>query len=353
MLLDHGVIRVAVAVPVNAEFEVVSVQNEYGCGDTALLSMYRRPLPATNLRPLSAVMWDGRESAPQTGTQKITYPTNPADLVTDLQHQAMDAVNIHGQAGEPITPAVQQQIAEFEMGLTTAQAYDYQAGPLDLDGAKGGPTALAHETMPQFYVGINDPLGGNSKSIPFTSKIFDIFDQWLTPGRRSFGWFADRDARRQSIARGQTVFNTKPINIVGVAGLNDDLNQATIAGTCGTCHDSPNTGNHSLPVPLNIGVGDLDSRLDVSYLPVFTLQNKTTFEIKRTTDPGRALISGAWKDVGRMKGPVLRGLSSRAPYFHNGSAKTLADVVDFYGKRFAVGFTDEEKRDLIAFLSAL
>jgi cytochrome c peroxidase len=83
----------------------------------------------------------------------------------------------------------------------------------------------------------------------------------------------------------------------------------------------------------------VDSPLDVSYLPVITLQNKTTFEIKKTTDPGRALVTGAWKDVGKLKGPILRGLSSRAPYFHNGSAQTLGDVVDFYEKRFTVSFT--------------
>ena len=114
------------------------------------------------------------------------------------------------------------------------------------------------------------------------------------------------------ILRGQTLFNSKPIQIVGVGGLNDDLNVAVIPGTCGTCHDSPNVGNHSVSAPLNIGVGDLDSSLDVTYLPVITLQNRATHEVKRTTDPGRALITGLWKDVGRLKGPILRGLASRA-----------------------------------------
>ena len=72
-----------------------------------------------------------------------------------------------------------------------------------------------------------------------------------------------------------------------------------------------------------------------------------------TTDPGRALITGLWKDVGRLKGPILRGLSSRAPYFHNGSANSLGDVLDFYDKRFSIGLTPQEKKDLIAFLSVL
>ncbi len=128
---------------------------------------------------------------------------------------------------------------------------------------------------------------------------------------------------------------------------------ASIPGTCGTCHDAPNVGDHSLPVPLNIGVADVSSSLNVTYLPVFTLQNKTTLEIVTTTDPGRAMISGLWKDIGKVKGPVLRGLASRAPYFHNGSADTLDDAVNFYDTRFNIGFTAQEKADLVAFLKSL
>jgi cytochrome c peroxidase len=112
-------------------------------------------------------------------------------------------------------------------------------------------------------------------------------------------------------------------------------------------------GHHSLPVPLNIGVGDRGGPLDLSYLPVITLQNRTTSEVTKTTDPGRALITGQWKDIGKMKGPILRGLASRAPYFHNGSAKSLNDVIDFYDARFNIGFTAQEKEDLIAFLNSL
>jgi cytochrome c peroxidase len=71
------------------------------------------------------------------------------------------------------------------------------------------------------------------------------------------------------------------------------------------------------------------------------------------TDPGRALISGKWVDVGKTKGPILRGLSGRAPYFHNGSAPDLATVVKFYDARFGIGLTDAEEADLTNFLSAL
>ena len=63
LLLSRGLIRIALSPPANAQFTVVGVQNPYGCSDTSTLSMYRRPLPSTNLKVLSTVMFDGRESS--------------------------------------------------------------------------------------------------------------------------------------------------------------------------------------------------------------------------------------------------------------------------------------------------
>lgn len=93
--------------------------------------------------------------------------------------------------------------------------------------------------------------------------------------------------------------------------------------------------------------------LDVTGLPVYTLRNTTTGELKTTTDPGRALVTGKWKDVGRFKGPILRGLAGRAPYFHNGAAKDLESVVNFYDARFSLELTEREKADIVAFLRVL
>jgi cytochrome c peroxidase len=344
LLLSRGLIRIPLALPAGAEFTVVNVQNPYGCNDMTTLSMYRRPLPATNLKFLSTLMWDGRESSAQTGTQKITPATYPGDLLADLNHQAIDATTIHAQAATTPTAQQLQDIVNFEMSLRTAQAVDFQAGFLNANGASGGPVALSSQ---QFFIGINDSfppsLGLNPTGAPFNPAIFNLFSAWIN----------SRSAANASIARGETVFNTKTINIVAVPGVNDTLGIASIAGTCGTCHDAPNAGDHSVSLPLNIGVGDLTSPLDVSYLPVFTLQNNTTGARVQTTDPGRALITGLWIDIGKLKGPILRGLASRAPYFHNGSATTLDDVVTFYDKRFTVGFTAQEKADLVAFLKSL
>ena len=273
-------------------------------------------------------------------------PPTPSDLRFDLAHQSVDATNGHAQAATPPTSQQQQQIVAFEMALSTAQVIDSLAGPLNHQGATGGPVALVTQ---DFFVGINDPLGQNPfPTTPFTPVIFTLFnDSWANASS------GDAAARRASILRGQTLFNSRTINIDGVAGINDVIGKP-LAGTCGTCHDTFNVGNHSVSAPLNIGVADLTNPLGVSYLPVITLRQKAdpTKEIS-TTDPGRALVTGKWADIGKVKGPILRGLAARAPYFHNGSAASLQRVIDFYNIRFAMGLTAQEQADLVAFLSVL
>jgi len=72
-----------------------------------------------------------------------------------------------------------------------------------------------------------------------------------------------------------------------------------------------------------------------------------------TSDPGKALVTGLCSDFNRGKGPVLRGLAARAPYFHNGSAANLQELVNFYDLRFNMQLTEEQKSDLVAFLNSL
>lgn len=55
----------------------------------------------------------------------------------------------------------------------------------------------------------------------------------------------------------------------------------------------------------------------------------------------------------RFKVPSLRGLSARAPYFHNGTAATLDDVVLHYQQALGFQFTPEQRAALVAFLQAL
>ena len=378
LLLNRGLIRIPIAVPTNADYQVVSVYNQYGCNATDVISMYRRPLPTTNLPFLSAVMVDGRESTPATGTTKIIYSNYPISLMDDLAHQSLDATVTHAEGdGTRPTPSEQQQIVDFETKLFTAQIRDRNAGHLEDDGAQGGPTRLS--TQP-FFITVNSSVhfllptleqpGG--LVIPgdgqFTSNIFNLYDKWMQAED-------ERAAARRSIARGEQLFNTLQIPISGVAGINDDVAAGgliaggipSLQGTCGTCHDSPNVGDHSFPTPLNIGTGDLNSTdlsvnlggLDISYLPQITVcktdpsSGLPTDNCKTTTDLGQALIDGKFDHVGKIKGPILRGLAGRAPYFHNGSAATLLDVIKFYDTRFDLHLSERDKDDLAAFLKTL
>ncbi len=346
LLLEKGLIRIGLPLPASSvlQFAVTDVADPYNCTTnpatgltgptTGILSMYRRPLPSTNLGFLSAVMWDGREPS--------------------LASQATDATLGHAQANAPPSAEQVAEIVAFESGIFTAQEDDNLAQVLHDDGATGGAVALSLQVA-KFFIGVNDPLGQNPTGAPFDPAIFDLYRPWLGLEGRS-----RVTLDRESIARGEDVFNNTSFNITGVTGLNDALNMPSISGFCGTCHDTPDVGDHSVKAPLNIGVANAGANappaLDISGLPVFTLkctQGSLSGQTFVVTDPGRAMITGNCADIGKLKGPILRGLAARAPYFHNGSAATLMDVVNFYDQRFNIGFTNRQKQDLVNFLKTL
>ena len=328
MLLSRGLIRVGLPIPPNAEFELYAVDDPYHYASAKELSLFRRPLPTTNLKFDSTVMWDGREVQPG------------APVKFDLLSQANTATVTHAQ-GALLSDAQTLSIVDFETTLATAQIADLLAGRLDEDGALGGPAQII---VQPFHIGINDNFGDPVTGAAFSPIIFGLYDQWAT----------STVAARRTIARGQELFNSKPIIITGVSGINDEAafgKPSSLIGTCGTCHDTPGGGNHSVVAPLNIGIAS--AALRTADMPLYTLRNLATGETVQVTDPGRALIDGKWTHIGRFKGPMLRDLAVRAPYFHNGFAADLEAVVEFYDTRFKIGLTKQEKADLAAFLRAL
>jgi cytochrome c peroxidase len=335
MLLRKGLLRVGLPVPASAEFELVGVNDPYRYASAKDLSLFRRPLPSTNLRFTSAIMWDGRE------TQLDPNISNPAlalNLRASLLTQANNATRGHAQGLLDLTPRQAEQIVDLETSFHTAQATVTGAGALDTGGATGGPQALAKQ---KFFLGINDPVGNNPTGAPPVADVMTMYGAWKN----------SPIAQRRSISRGEQLFNTKQFRITGVSGLNDDFNVPLIVSSCSGCHNAPNAGTHSVPELLDLGLTDASQR--TPDMPLYTLRNKTTGVLRQTTDPGQALVTGKWKHIGRFKSSVLRGLAPRAPYFHNGSAATLMDVVEFYNRRFTIGLTRQEKIDLDAFLKAL
>jgi cytochrome c peroxidase len=79
---------------------------------------------------------------------------------------------------------------------------------------------------------------------------------------------------------------------------------------------------------------------------------------------GRFLVTRQPKDLGAFKTPPLRDIELTAPYMHDGSLKTLREVIDFYdqggepnpnldGGIVKLNLTEQEKADLEEFLKTL
>jgi cytochrome c peroxidase len=110
-------------------------------------------------------------------------------------------------------------------------------------------------------------------------------------------------------------------------------------GRCWRCHSGANFSDEEFH---NTGVGVVDGR----------------------AEQGRAAITGAAADRGRFKTPTLRGVALTAPYMHDGSQATLADVVAFYRRGGEANpeldpllqpleLSEREAAALVAFLRAL
>jgi len=373
-VLNYGLIRIELAIPSTANFALASVTNPKNCtiapgspGVGGQLFLFRRPLPSTNLIFDSAIMWDGRETLQPLTTQASFQSLAP--LLFNLADQANGATTGHAQGASIAGTPAQADIVAFETNLYTAQLLLFQPRQgllalLTADGAQGGPDYLQDTVAPAFFIGINDPLKPG-----FTNANFNLFAAWEPTSPQ----YNSLQPSEQAIGRGEAIFNNTTFVIHDVAGLNsapgdplynpkDPLAGQDINGGCAICHNNPNVGNHSTSLPINIGVtvaqptnndGSPNNVLDIANLPVYTLRNSATGATVQVTDPGKAMLSGKWTDIGKTKGPMLRGLAGRAPYFHNGSAKDLKTVVDFYNARFQIGFTSQQESDLVAFLNAL
>jgi cytochrome c peroxidase len=149
------------------------------------------------------------------------------------------------------------------------------------------------------------------------------------------------------------------------------------AGICATCHSGPmlNETNQFLPVPpmrrggrfQTVLVSELNAAGNPVHDFVFRNPDGSTSHVV-SPDPGRALITGqssGLDQVNAFKIPTLWGVTETAPYFHDNSASTLADVVEHYAKFFAIISTapggaapalvlsEQDKADIVAYMKLL
>jgi cytochrome c peroxidase len=274
-----------------AEFEIVDVDDPFGNSSTTKMVFFRRSMPTANFGQLST-QWDGANTQ--------------ATLQLGLERQARGNITGAQQGTAPSNVTV-TEIANYEGSLFHAQVFLDGVGWLDEDGALGGPENRANQAL--------------------VSGRFNMFDAWqdhLVPGKAQ-------------VYRGQELFNNKT--------------RPDGRGSCRGCHNAENDGQNVNGTFFDIGA----SRPEFAEadMVVFTLRNKTTGELKVTTDGCRGWRSGRWADLDKCKTPSLRGVSSRGGYFRNGIAETLEEVVAHYETALGFDYTPEEEADLIAFLKAL
>ncbi len=145
--------------------------------------------------------------------------------------------------------------------------------------------------------------------------------------------------------------NKRKLNIEAEKGFNIFMSKAK----CGTCHFAPQFSGIKPPY--------ISNEFEVIGVPA-SVSSKNL-----STDDGRYNVHAAMETKNAFRTPTIRNSAFTKPYMHNGSFKTLEEVIDFYnagggaGKGIDVSnqtlsadslrLTKQEKTQLIAFLNSL
>ena len=384
LLLDRGLFRVglpwpprdAAGGPMDPEFTIEVVRDPTGCNTDPeyglasphpTVSVFRRPRPASNTKytthqNFGVTPFIGKNGLPAARDPDTGKPVS-MNLMADaraptLRAQAADAAATHLQTTAPLTPRELDAIVAFESQVYVAQVIDRKAGSLI---EPGGPKALGPQHLLEGDAGV---LGNNT-----SRYVFPMQGKWTELPRGSDATQNARNAARESIARGHDVFMFRTFWIRDSMHLNTVGLGNPAKRTCATCHGMHMTGMDTANGWMDIGTTNLPWAAEVplnpwtkarAQLPLFKLTCKASVaphpflgRVIYTQDPGRALISGRCNDIGTIVMQQLRGRAARAPYFLNGSAATLREVVDFYDRRYNIGYSEQEKQDLVNFLGVL
>jgi cytochrome c peroxidase len=234
---------------------------------------------------------------------------------------------IRGQLGGRSAPTV------INRAFSEAQFWDGRAKSLEEQaiGPIANPLEMGHTheacaagiaAIPGYKKRFRTVFGSGTISIDHIAKAIATFERTVLSGNSPYDKFeaGDTKALSESQQRGMKVFFS---------------NNAR----CDSCHEGVNFTNGKYA---NIGIG-----MD-----------------KPTPDLGRFIVTKKEEDKGAFKTPTLREIAKTAPYMHDGSLKTLEDVVEHYNKGGIknpwlnqdvreLKLSDQDKKDLVAFLKAL
>jgi cytochrome c peroxidase len=254
---------------------------------------------------------------------------NPANAFTD---GAPVSTGISGQKGGRSAPTVINRaysLAQFWDGRAATleeQAKGPIANPIEMTGTKDA--AAAHQAcveclrrIPGYVERFDKVFGTRDFTIDHVTQAIATFERTVLSGNSPYDRYkvGDSKAMTDSQVRGMRVFFDK--------------------AQCDRCHIGFNFTDGSY---MNIGIG-----MD-----------------KPNPDLGRYLVTKKEEDKGAFKTPTLREIEHTGPYMHDGSLKTLEEVVEHYNKGGIknpylnqqikpLNLTDQDRKDLVSFLKAL
>ena len=213
--------------------------------------------------------------------------------------------------------------------------------------------------VPEYVSGFRQVFGG-PVTIDGFAKAVAAFERTLISGDSPFDRYlaGDLNAISEAARNGMILFRTKAR--CGVCHVFNQNFAAFATSPFFTDGNYRNTG-----VAANFGGFNALARQamaatrDQSGKAIAAMANH-----ERAAELGRFVTTGNTLDIGAFRTPSLRNVDLTAPYFHDGSAATLADVVRFYVKGGnenpnrdwqlePVALTELEQRELIEFLKAL
>jgi len=195
-------------------------------------------------------------------------------------------------------------------------------------------------------------LSANAIDIEAIVKAIASFERTLIAGNTPFDQFffaGNKASLSTSAARGSRIFRRK--------------------GNCANCHEI--SWDNALFMDnrfYNIGVGSKKIEPLLDNIITGLSQGKRLDQLQLTdrqkSELGRFMVTGVLADIGKFKTPTLRNIALTAPYMHDGSIKTLEEVVEYYDQGgeqnrfldpaiFPLKLTEQEKKDLVIFMRSL
>jgi len=206
------------------------------------------------------------------------------------------------------------------------------------------------------------PPADNLEIVADVGKALAAFQETLQSARTPFDAFRDALARNDAAAMARYPAAAK-------RGLKIFVGR----GACNACHLGPAFTNgefHDIGVGFFAGPGRVDAGrlagIDKLKAGDFSLLSRFNDDPGRSTAVSTRHVVREHRNFGEFKVPSLRNVAGTAPYMHDGSLKSLREVVRHYselpeerlhvhGERILkpLRLTDAESADLVAFLASL